>query len=73
MPLVIDHFLTAKKTDRMIPARGPERVAGSRSETFNHVRVRRFLKDHEVRRRGFNHLRQRLLTAHSAESNVVTE
>jgi hypothetical protein len=73
VPLVIDDFLATQKTDRMIPSRGPERKSSGCRQTLNYVRVRRFLKDHEIRRNGFNDFRQRQLTAHSTKSDVVTE
>jgi hypothetical protein len=70
---VIDDFLTTKKTDRMISPRGPERKSSGFRQTFNYGRVCRFLKDDEIRRNGFNYIRQRLLAAHSTKSDVVTE
>jgi hypothetical protein len=57
----------------MIAARSPERKSRRGRNTFNHVRARCFLKDHEVGRRGFDHFRQRLFAPHSSESDVVTE
>lgn len=73
MPLVICDFLSTQKTDRMIPARGPERKTRRNGQSLDHVRMSCFLKHDEIRRDGFYHLRQRLLAAYSTESDVVTE
>ena len=73
MPFVIRNFLSTQKPDRMVPPRGPEWKTCRRRQPFDHVRTRRFLKNHEIRRSGFYNFRKRLLATHSTESDVVTE
>src|SRR5687768_737079 len=60
MPLVIGDFLAAEKTDRMIPARRPERITRRGRDAFNDFGMRGFLKDDEIGRCRFYRFRQRL-------------
>jgi hypothetical protein len=57
----------------MMAAGGPKREPSRRSKTFDHGGMRCFLKDNEIGRDTFDHIRQRLLETHSTKSDVVTE
>src|SRR5262249_11421419 len=65
VPLVISHFPAAQKSYRMIPPRRPERKSSRGGDTFDHLRMRRFLKNDEIGRSGFDRLSQGLFASHS--------
>src|ERR1051325_973732 len=73
MPLVILNLLSTEKSDRVIASRCPERKLRHVRETFDDHRIRRFLKDDEIRSSGDDRLRQRLFPAASPKANVVAE
>src|SRR5205085_3942908 len=73
MPLVIIDLFAAEITDRMVSTRGPKRKLRGFSETFNDLRMSRFLKDDEVRRRSYDRRCKCLFASEAAEANVVAE
>src|ERR1044072_8205281 len=73
VPLVIGDLLFADETNRMMPARGPERKTGLSGEAFDDVGIDRFLKDDKVRIDGVDCFGECLLAARAAEAYVVTE
>src|ERR1051326_5980806 len=73
VPLMIINLVTTQKTDQMISSCGPERKLRSGREAFDNMWVDRFLKNNEIRRGRNNRLRQCLLPATTAETDVVAE
>src|SRR6185369_622946 len=73
VPLVIINLLPAEKTDRVILSRGPNWKLRRLRDSLDHKRIRCFLKNDHIRRRGHNRFRQYLLATTSSKTNVVTE
>src|SRR5690349_7899136 len=73
VPLVVSDLLFADETDRVMPARRPERKACFRGEAFDHVGIDRFLKNNQVGIDRVDCFGECLLAARAAEANVVTE
>src|ERR1041384_5192121 len=60
VPLVIIHFLSTEKTNRMITSSSPDRKLRRFGDAFDHGRVGGLLKNDEIGRSGDDRFRQRL-------------